>query len=155
MSVRIIEMRLTKLLCAFVLTTASSVLASAAIAEPDPSSYGPIRLEPLSDTFNRAFFKDSGDFYNSRTYQGQFEYLFGPGVPGRASFPDLTIERDAARVNKLYTYALDLQVSSDPILRTPDLPNPFNTSLRQLPEYRRPGFQVEGSEFILPTLPPR
>lgn len=148
-------MRLSKLLSAFVLTTASSLLASAAMAEPDSSSYEPIRLVPLDEAFNRAFFKDSGTFYHNRSLQRQFEYMFGPGVPGRAGFPDLEIERDAERVNKLYTYGLDQQVSSDPVLRTPDLPNPFNTSLRQLPQFRRSTLGVEGSEFILPTLPPR
>ena len=148
-------MRLTKLLSAFVLTTASSLLASAAMAEPDSSRYEPIRLIPLDEAFNRAFFRDSGNFYQNRTLQGQFEYMFGPGVPGRAGFPDLKIERDAERVNKLYMYALDQQASSDPILRTPDLPNPFNTTLRQLPQFRRSALGVEGSEFILPTLPPR
>ena len=148
-------MRLTTLLSAFVLTTASSLLASAAMAEPDPSKYEPIRLIPLDEAFNRAFFRDSGNFYQNRTLQGQFEYMFGPGVPGRAGFPDLTIERDAERVNKLYMYALDQQVSSDPILRSPDLPNPFNSSLRQLTPFRRSPLGVEGSEFTVPTLPPR
>lgn len=148
-------MRLPKLLSAFVLATASSLLASAAMAEPDSSSYEPIRLIPLDEAFNRTFFRDSGTFYHNRSLQRQFEYIFGPGVPGRANFPDLEIERDAERVNKLYVYTLDQQVSSDPVLRTPDSPNPFNTSLRQLPQFRRSTLGVEGSEFILPTLPPR
>ncbi len=148
-------MRLTKLLSAFVLATASSLLASAAMAEPDPSRYEPIRLVPVNEAFNRAFFRESGDYYYSRTIPSQIQYIIGPGLPGRATFPDLVLERDAERINELYNDVLDQQVSSDPVIRTPDLANPFNASLRLQPGAARVGSRVEGSEFIFETLPPR
>ena len=148
-------MRLTKLLSALVLAAASSVLASAAMAETDPSGFEPIRLETIPEAFERAFYNESGTFYHNRTIPRQIQYIIGPGLPGRATFPDLEIERDAERTFNLYRDALEQQVSSDPVLRTPDAANPFNTSLRLLPDSRGFGNRVEGSEFIFETVPPR
>ncbi len=148
-------MRLTKLLSALVLATASSVLASAAKAQTDPSGFEPIRLETIPEAFERTIFTDSKDFYHSRSIPGQIRYLLGPGIPGRAGFADLEIERDAERTFNLYREVLEQQVSSDPIIRTLDAPNPFNTTLRLQPSSRRFGGRVEGSEFILESVPPR
>jgi len=149
-------MRLTKLLTAMVLAGASSVLASAAIAQTDPSGFEPIRVETIPEAFNRAFSRESGDYYLNRTIPRQIQYIIGPGLPGRATFPDLELERDAERINELYNDVLDRQVSSDTVIRTPDLVNPFNTSLGLQPGApRRTGSRVEGSEFIFETLPPR
>ena len=145
------QMRLTKLLSGLILTAASSVLASAATAQTDPSGYQPIRLEPLPEVIERAFYNESGDFYESTSIEGQINFLIGPGLPGGggAAFPDLEIERDARLINTIYNDALEAQASSDPVLRTPDLPNPYDTSIRQLPVSRRYGGRVEGSEFFL------
>lgn len=173
MSVRIMQMRLTKLLGALVLAAASTGLASAAIAQTAPSSptivpasprtlgfdasftTPPNRLETIPEAFNRAFFQDSGDFYQNRSIQRQISYIIGPGLPGGAGFPELELERDAKRINRLYNELLELQVSSDPVLRTPDLPNPYDTSLRLISGPRRFGTRLEGSEFIFDTVPPR
>jgi hypothetical protein len=148
-------MRLTKLLRALVVAAASSVLASAATAQTDPTGFAPIRLETVPEAIERAFFRDSGTFYHNRTIPRQGAYILGPGLPGRAAFPDIEIERDAERVNIVYNDALYQQVASDPVIRTLDLPNPFNTTLRGQPEFRRFGSRVEGSEFVFETLPPR
>jgi hypothetical protein len=156
MTVRIIPMRLTKLLGSLVLAAASSVLASAATAQTAPSVSEPIRLETIPEAFVRSFFKDSGDFYHNRSIPRQIQYILGPGIPGRASFPELEIERDAERITKLYRDLIEQQGTSDPFLRTPDLPNPFNTTLRQLPiTPGRFGGRVEGTEFILEPPPLR
>jgi hypothetical protein len=149
------QMRLTKLLGALVLATASTVVASAATAQNDPSSFEPIRLETIPEAFDRSFFQDSKDSYYNRSIPGQIRSIFGLGIPGRAGFPELAMERDAERTFKLYREVLDQQVSSDPIIRTLDLANPFNTTLRQQSGPRRFGGRVEGSEFILQTPPPR
>jgi len=149
-------MRLTKLLSALVLAAASSVLASEAMAQTNPQGFEPIRVETIPEAFNRAFFTDSGTFYRNRSIPRQIQYIIGPGLPGRATFPDLELERDAERINELYNDVLDRQVSSDTVIRTPDLVNPFNTSLGLQPGApRRTGSRVEGSEFIFETLPPR
>ncbi|HEY9607281.1 MAG TPA: hypothetical protein V6C85_37090 [Allocoleopsis sp.] len=144
-------MRLTQLIGALVLTSASTILAWPAMAQTDSTSFEPIRLETIPEAFDRAFFRESNDYYYSRTIPSQIQYMFGPGVPGRATFPDLLIERDAERVNRLYKDVLEQQVSSDPVLRTPDLPNPFDTSIRLSPASNRLGGRLEGSEFYLDT----
>ena len=144
-------MRLTQLIGALVLTSASTILAWPAMAQSDSTSFEPIRLETIPEAFNRAFFRESNDYYYSRTIPSQIQSMFGPGIPGRATFPDLLIERDAERVNRLYHDVLEQQVSSDPVLRTPDLPNPFDTSIRLAPVSNRFGGRLEGSEFYLDT----
>ncbi len=148
-------MQLTRLLSVLALAAASSLLATAAKAQTDPSGYEPIRLETLPEAFNRTFFQESGDFYHNRTIQRQIGYIIGPGLPGGAGFPDLEIERDAKRITTLYRDALEQQVSSDAIIRTPDLPNPFNSTLRQQSGTGRFGTRLEGSEFIYQTVPPQ
>ena len=74
---------------------------------------------------------------------------------GITGFPDVELENDADSLNKLYNDVLEQQVSSDPIIRTPDLPNPFNSSLRSTSQPRRAFNRVEGVEFIFETLPLR
>lgn len=148
-------MRLTKLLGALALAVASSGLASAVKAQNAPLGFEPIRTETIPDAFEREFFRDSGNFYRTRTFESQVGYILGPGLPGRAGFPELQLERDARRISELYRDLIDQQASADPIIRTPDLANPFNTSLRLSPASSRFGSRVEGSEFIYETVPPQ
>lgn len=149
------QMRLTQLLSALALAAASSFLAVAAKAQTDPLGYEPIRLETVTEAFDRAFFQESGDFYRNRSIQRQIGYIIGPGLPGKAGFPELEIERDAKRIDILYRDALEQQVSSDPVIRTPDLPNPFSASLLSQSGFSSFGNRVEGREFNFETLPPR
>ncbi|AFZ16122.1 hypothetical protein [Allocoleopsis franciscana] len=166
-------MRLTQLLSSLVLTAASSGLFSAANAQttvPNPAveytgprtleldasfSTPPRRLETIPEAFNRAFFRESGDFYRNRKIDRQINYIIGAGVPWGAGFPDLELERDAERVFKLYQELLELQASTGPVIRTPDLANPFDTSVRLLSGPPRFGNRLEGGEFIFDTVPPR
>lgn len=150
-------MRLNKWLCALGIAAAANAFAGSAIAQTDSSEFEQIRLETIGEVFERAFFKDSGDFYRNRSLQRQFEVIFGPGIPGRANFPELEIERDAKIINTIYNDVLYQQLYADPLIRTPDLPNPFNTSILVL---EREGFsptrfgnRVEGTEFFFETLP--
>lgn len=176
------HMRLSKWLGTLVLAVTSSVLASAATAQTNspapfmtspapnvpvsprtlgidaPFDPSPDSLITVSEVFNRAFFNESGDFYHNRSIPRQAAYIIGPGLPGGAGFPELELERDAKLINTLYRDLLEQQVASDPVIRTPDLPNPFDTSIRGLPVSRRfvsprQGFlsPVEGSEFNFGT----
>lgn len=147
-------MRLTQLISVLALAAASSLLATAAKAQTTPR-YVPVRLETLPDTFNRTFYEESGDIFRNSSIERQIGLIIGPGLPGKAGFPDLQIERDAKRINILYRDALEQQVSSDPIIRTPDLPNPYSTTLRQQSGAGRFGTRQEGSEFIYQTVPPQ
>lgn len=147
-------LRLRNLVGVLVLAVAStSILAQGAIAQPDTSSLQPIPLETIPDAFNRAFFNDSGDIFRNNTVQRQFEYIFGPGSFRHSAFPDNEFVQDAQVIYTLYRDALEQQVSSDPIIRTPDLPNPFDTSLRMLPNPY--GRRVKGSEFVYEKVPLR
>lgn len=166
-------MRLTKLLGALVLAAASSGLPLAVSAQTNPPNQSeatssprlvdvnpsfttpPNRLETIPEAFNRAFFQESGDFYRNRSIPRQISYIIGPGLPWGAGFPELELERDAKRISGLYQEVLELQASSGPIIRTPDLPNPFGSSLRIEYAPRRFGSQLEGGEFNFETVPPR
>ncbi len=148
-------MRLTTLLSGVVLAAASTVWAAAATAQAAPSDSAPIRLQTIPESFERAFYNESGNFYHNRSIFRQANYILGFGSFGRAGFPDLELERDAKLINTIYNDALYQQVASDPVIRTPDLPNPFNGSLRLSPTSRPFGSRLEGSEFIFETLPPR
>jgi hypothetical protein len=169
-------MRLTKVLGAVVVAAASSGLASAAIAQTTPTSPAlvppppnnprtldlgvtfttpPNRLETIPEAFERAFFRESGDFYRNRSIPRQIKYIIGPGLPWGAGFPDLELERDAQRIHRLYTQLLEVQNTSDPVIRTLDLPNPFDSSLRLQTGPRRFGTRQEGSEFIYEPVPPQ
>lgn len=147
-------MRLTQLISALALAAASSLLATAAKAQTN-SGYGPVRVETIPEAFNRTFYEESGDIFRNSSIQRQIGWIIGPGLPGGAGFPDLQIERDARRIGILYRDALEQQVSSDPIIRTPDLPNPFSSTLRLQMGAGRLGTRLEGSEFIFQTLPPQ
>ncbi|MFP4104278.1 hypothetical protein [Coleofasciculus sp.] len=138
---------------------ASTIMASTALAQTEPSDFEPIRLETIPGTFERAFFNESGTFYENRSIDRQIEYIIGPGGIGGAAFPDLELERDAELINILYEDMLNQQFASDPVIRTPDLPNPFDTSVRLLPvsDRFRPqgGSRIEGSEFFFEAPLPR
>lgn len=147
--------QLRMLLSSLVVVATCTGLASSVMAQTELSDSEPIRPATVSETFNRAFFNSSGDLYFNRTIPRQINYILGFGSFGSATFPDLELEQDAELINTIYNDVLDQQVSSDPVIRTPDLPNPFNSSLRGLPTARPFGTRVEGSEFIFQTVPPR
>ena len=124
----------------FVLFATISFSAVAA-AQTRTSSY-----ETPGDVFNRAYFNNDRDFYNNQSYQREINLIFGPGSLLRNSFPENEIARDAELVNAVYHDALYQQVSSDPYIRTPDLPNPYNSSLITSPRLNGSQLRV-GTEF--------
>jgi len=166
------QMRLTRCLGILLVAATSSVLASSAMAQTNsqgselvpvsprtlgidaaPSEFEPIPLRTIPDAFDRALFYESGNFYDNRSIPRQLDLLLGTGLPGRAAFPELEIERDAELVHLLYEEALYQQVASDPVLRTPDLPNPYRTSVLQLPDATRFQYQLDAVELFYETVP--
>lgn len=117
--------RLTHLINVLVLTTALSGLTQSAIAQSVffPT---PVRRESVAEAFDRAFIQNSGTFYENRTIGRQLQFIVGP-------FPDVEAIRDVQLIELLYRDTLRQQVATDRILRTPDLPNPFDTSLIESP----------------------
>ena len=86
-----------------------------------------VQVESIPRTLERAFFQSSGDFYLNRTLPRQVQFVFGAG------FPENEIQNDANLINGLYRELSDLQNNRDPILRSPDARNPYDTSIRLLP----------------------
>lgn len=134
-----------------VLLAAATGFSSAATAEPALSTQlgG---YETTAERFNRAFFKNDLDFYRNRSIGRQLDLILGPGSLIRNSFPENEIRRDAELVNILYRDTLQQQVSRDPIIRTPDLPNPYETSVLQSPSIKVNSPAV-GREFVFEALP--
>lgn len=128
--------------------------SSAAKADPYPSSLGlPYNYGSvgLAEEFERVFFRNDRESFNNRSIPRQLDYIFGI----RDSFPENEMNRDAKAVHRLYVETFKQQVSSDPIIRTPDLPNPYCTSLLQSGAFNTCPAPVRGREFIYEEQPPR
>ncbi|MFW6264186.1 MAG: hypothetical protein ACOC3E_01525 [Cyanobacteriota bacterium] len=147
------SIRFPRFLSRFLIAAASGVLAtSQAIAQVPTETVRPYSIEPLPNLFERAIFFESEDFFTNTTLQRQIDFILGPGPIQRAAYPENEITRDALLTHVIYLDLLEQQVSSDPVLRTPDLSNPYNTSLRLNPSYRALE-PVPGSQFIFETAP--
>jgi len=109
-----------------VLVATAAILPSAAMAEPTPttdrSSY-----ETTADVIERAIFKNTPNFFRDQSIPDQFNSAFGVGTVIKNSYPENQNRRDADLVDFIYRDALKQQ--SSPIIRTQDLPNPYNSSL--------------------------
>ncbi|MBO0347779.1 hypothetical protein J0895_01375 [Phormidium pseudopriestleyi FRX01] len=116
---------------------ASVVVAPEAVAQSQPRT--------IAEQFERAFFRSSDTFYQNRSIFDQISFYLLP-----MTYPERQAERDAERVNKLYQAVMEVQNSSDPILRTPDLTNPFNESLLTMPSYTPSGIPFNPQNEILP-----
>jgi hypothetical protein len=100
------------------------LLAIAAVAGFQASAIAQPNDPTLADRMEQAFFTSDPDFYENRTVRRQLDWMFGTN-----GFPENEIQRDAQRTSDLYRSALELQGSSDPVIRTRDLPNPYKTSI--------------------------
>ncbi|MEH2289405.1 hypothetical protein [Nostoc sp.] len=131
------------------------VLLTAGIAFPSIASAqtATSNTETTNDVFERAYFRHDRNFYENGSLKRQLDSFFGSGTGFGGSFPENEIARDAELVNTLYHDALTQQVGNDPYIRTPDLPNPYNTSLMMSPRYSNK-LQI-GTEFRFETLPSR
>lgn len=102
--------------------------------------------ETTNDVFERAFFRHDRNFYENSSPKRQLDVILGPGSVFQNSFPENEIARDADLVNAVYRDVLQQQVGNDPYLRTPDLPNPYDTSLLMSPRLNANKLRV-GTEF--------
>jgi hypothetical protein len=100
---------------------------------PALPGYRDIGFQTIPDAFNNAFFRRSGDFFKNDRTDNQFKTNLGIG-----GYPERRIMRDTQTVGILYRDFLEQQVSSDPIIRTPDLENPFSSSLLTTTIYVQP-----------------
>jgi hypothetical protein len=92
---------------------ASSCFATQAQAQQVP--------ETVADVITRALFNQSGDIYSNVGIDRQATLLLG------LSFPDQEYVNDAHAVNKIVQQEFLKRRTS--VVRTEDLPNPFDSSL--------------------------
>lgn len=110
-----------------VLAIATTGFHGAAIAGPK-SSTQPKAAQTLAETFEQAFFANDPAFYRNRSLGRQLDWMFG-----FKGYTESEINRDAASVHNLYQSSLKQQASSNPAIRTRDLPNPYETSILTSP----------------------
>lgn len=132
--------RIKSLISAIALSASSSLIAIAANAQ-DASAPVFRPRETIPNATNRAFFGSLGEFSDRNPLRATQTIL---GTP--FGYPENQISRDGERVHRLYVDLLNQQVSSDPLMRTADLPNPFNLSVQTLPTS---GSRITGSEFAI------
>ncbi|GAB4340485.1 MAG: hypothetical protein Fur0042_01170 [Cyanophyceae cyanobacterium] len=88
---------------------------------PNRATATPIQTIP--EAFHEAFFDSNKDAIFDNSIGGQFSTLLG--LP----FPDSGTARDARRITELHREVMYLQNTADPVMRTDDYPNPYNSSL--------------------------
>ncbi len=106
------------------ITTLTSVQIAQGGHPEDPAR----TYQPFAEEFNRATQKRSGNFFGKRDLLHQIGRYFG--IP---KYPEQAIESDNRRVNQLYIDEQRRQFSSTPVIRTPDLINPYNQSVLTAP----------------------
>jgi hypothetical protein len=132
------SMGVRKNLLALAAAVASSTLMAATVTAQERPVFRPRMSVP--DAVDQAFYGSTGN--NFQDVRKPIESLVG--VPG---FPENLIGRDSARINRVFRDLLTQQVSSDPIIRTPDLPNPYNASILTLPSINVSN-RAAGSELV-------
>ena len=84
----------------------------------------------LTDLFEAAYFDNGENAFVQSSFIGQINTIIG--IP---KFPEQDIAADAKEVDRLYEAALERQTSTGERLRTRDLENPYDSSLRVDPGY--------------------
>ncbi len=124
-------MKFTKLMPILVASLAAGLNAFGAMAQSEGSI-------TASEAFSEAFYHNYGSGMSNTTIWHQFNAIFGITSFPEGSYPEKEIVRDAQKINELYEELMHKQVSSDPIIRTRDLRNPYDSSLLTNPEYINP-----------------
>ncbi|AFZ52194.1 hypothetical protein WEU38_00175 [Cyanobacterium aponinum AL20118] len=123
------------------LTTLTCVITHPSSAQPETSEMGEeieIVTVPLTinQLVNEAFWENSGDFFEQASMGGQLNTIFGWRKFPQGSYPENNITEDGLLLYAILSdYFRQLQ-EREPIIRTRDLANPFDTSLRENPQYQ-------------------
>jgi hypothetical protein len=109
----------------------------------------------IFEAFEDAYFSHDRDFYRNRSLIRQVGLFFG------LSYPENEIYRDGRAVNDLFNELYEIQASTTPLIRTPDLVNPYDTSLLTQPVAEEPQRDVRREPIppipappIQPAAPP-
>ncbi len=118
------------------LTGALAILTTVCIGSTASAQTSPIdqftQYETLADRFEQVFYSNDKDFSQNRSLGRQLDFILGFGSLNN-SFVDNEINADTRAITILYKDELLKQGSSDRVVRTRDLPNPYNTSILQSP----------------------
>lgn len=127
----------------FVLLATGSLFPSIATADTPANKH---KYQSVNHVFERALFKNYPNYFGDNTFERDINMIFGPGSLFQNSFPENEIARDGELVDIVYKDALHQQATNDPYIRTPDLPNPYNSSLLASPGYNAEKLKL-GTEF--------
>ncbi|MDJ0897976.1 MAG: serine/threonine protein kinase [Xenococcus sp. MO_188.B8] len=84
----------------------------------------------VQQVFTDAFFRHSGNAFRNDGYIDQLNNIFGFN-----RFPEIQISKDGELVDILYQDSLKQQAERGVPMKTRDLGNPYDTSLRENPGY--------------------
>lgn len=126
---------------------ASGVVNFAQTATAQPFQDDRIRYQTIPDAFERTFFSNDRNFYDNRSPVREIKALIGP-------FNDNEMISDGKAISSLYRKLLNQQTTSDPFIRTPDLPSPYDTTLLSLPPGNLGG-NTRSGEFFSEQAPVR
>ncbi len=90
------------------------------------------RPQTTAERFQELFYSNDKPFFENRSIIRQLDTIFGIGS-FKNSFVENEIHADTRAIHEFYVEALANQVASDPVVRTRDLPNPYETSILQSP----------------------
>lgn len=132
-------------------TIAASTLALATLAFATAIAPAAKAQEPQTvlDMLEDIVENRSGDYFRTRSVGGQLSLIVGLG-----GFPENRISRDVESISGAYKELLILQTQNTSMLRVPDLPNPYTTSVQLLPASQFDS-RVVGSELNFEPLPIR
>lgn len=83
----------------------------------------PLVQETLAERMEEVFYTNDQPYYVNRGIPRQISSFIG------ASFIENEINEDARLIHEFATQMWEEQTSSTPVVRTPDLPNPYQSSL--------------------------
>ncbi|NEO26863.1 MAG: hypothetical protein F6K03_08200 [Kamptonema sp. SIO4C4] len=124
-------------------TTIGATLASMTGVQAQSVGPNPVNIQTIPETFEQKFTNRSQDTLTTTfTIGRQFDFLFGIG-----GFPEMEMTDDARGITEFHQLVMQRQMDTGPIIRTPDLANPYNSSLRSNPAYLNPTQPLPGGEF--------
>ncbi|HLP92129.1 MAG TPA: hypothetical protein VK184_26505 [Nostocaceae cyanobacterium] len=128
---------------------ASVSFPGVASADRQPPTY-----QTPADVMENAYFRHDRNFYENGSPSRVLDSLVGTGKSYRDSFPENEMAADGELINSVYRDMLTQQSTNDPYLRTPDLPNPYSSSLLMTPQYNRDKLRL-GTEYYFEIVQPR
>ncbi len=124
------SIKFTKLGSILLITAVSSFFGLQAQAQSRPQEQEQVQNLSTVEVFEKAFFRHSGNAFQNGTIISNMNTILGFNL-----FPENQINKDAKLVNMLYRDVLQTQAESAVPIRSRNLANPYNTSLKENPDY--------------------